>query len=112
MLVNDQLKMSVGLGSFKLSRISVLWITLLSPALCVHSWSHQASPDEHLQLRSNQETFLAGTDALKRGDFPTAVILFQKVLETEKGFAPAYLNLGLAYHSSKQYGKAIEALQT
>src|SRR5438552_9799274 len=106
MQVNDQLEISVGLGSFKLSKISVLWITLLSPALCVHSWSRPASADEHLRLRSAQETFLAGTDALKRGDFPSAVILFQKVLQTEKGFAPAYLNLGLAYHSSKQYGKA------
>ena len=32
-------------------------------------------------------------------------------MDLEKDFAPAFLNLGLAYHSQKEYDKAIAALQ-
>lgn len=65
-------------------------------------------PNPDLQP-SAQESFLDGTAALKNGDFDKAIKAFQKVLFLEKRFAPAYFNLGLAYHSLGQYEKAIES---
>src|SRR3989442_7105934 len=61
--------------------------------------------------RLAQESFLAGTSALKRGDLNAAVSAFRRVLELENDFAPGYLNLGLAYHSQKEYEKSIAAFQ-
>ena len=56
-----------------------------------------------------REEFAAGTNALKRGDSAAALKAFTKVLELNSSFAPAYLNLGLVYHSGKEYDKAIES---
>jgi tetratricopeptide (TPR) repeat protein len=65
-------------------------------------------PDRDL-APSAQKTFIDGTTALKSGDYDTAIRAFQKVLSLDNEFAPAFLNLGLAYHLSRRYERAIEA---
>jgi tetratricopeptide (TPR) repeat protein len=59
---------------------------------------------------ADEEAFRRGTEALKTGDYAAAATAFEKVVKSDKGFAPAYLNLGLAYHSEKDYEKAIRSL--
>jgi len=54
-----------------------------------------------------QSLFHAGAASLKSGDFQGAITAFQKFLAFNKQFGPAYMNLGLAYHSLKQYDQAI-----
>lgn len=58
-----------------------------------------------------QEIFVAGADALKRGNFQSAVRAFQKVLEIDRAFAPAHLNLGLALHALNEYRRAVESFE-
>jgi tetratricopeptide (TPR) repeat protein len=81
---------------------------ILALALCWLVAPNFAVQGHHLTPGA-QEEFAAGTNALKRGDSAVAIKAFMKVLESDHSFAPAYLNLGLVYHSGKKYDKAIES---
>ena len=63
----------------------------------------QISPDA-------EQVFVRGTTALQSGNYDNAVRAFQKVVELDKDFPPAYLNLGLAFHSLNEHAKAIASL--
>jgi len=80
----------------------------LTLALYWHVAPNLAAQAHHLTPAAREE-FAAGTEALKRGDPTAATKAFMKVLEFDNRFAPAYLNLGLVYHSGKEYDKAIQS---
>jgi tetratricopeptide (TPR) repeat protein len=105
-MMTPQYLLSMGKGyspAFRLvfSLNLALWICGLAGPI----W---AAPDLHLTPAA-QEAFSAGTNALRRGDSSAAIEAFQKVLQLDGSFAPAYLNLGLAYDTQKKYDKAIES---
>jgi tetratricopeptide (TPR) repeat protein len=54
-----------------------------------------------------EESFVSGTNAMKRGDCQAAITAFRKVVRLQPTFAPAYQNIGLAYFTRKDYPKAI-----
>lgn len=69
-----------------------------------------ASQRSELSQQAKQN-FTAGNDALKRGNYRAAVRAFQEATELAKDFAPARLNLGLAYYGQKDYENAITSFR-
>ena len=85
-------------------KASAIFLVLLA----LECFPKDASADKPVQLTPQaQSLFLAGTASLKSGDFQGAISAFQKFFELNKQYGPAYLNIGLAYHSLKQYEQAI-----
>ncbi len=87
---------------------------MLGGLLCLLIISFGASPSSAGSGQgelsdADQQAFLAGSAALKKGDYAAAVRAFQQVIRSNNAFAPAYLNLGLAYHSQKDYQHAIQS---
>jgi tetratricopeptide (TPR) repeat protein len=56
------------------------------------------------------EGLAAGSRALKQGDSKAAIKAFQEAVDLAPNFAPAYMNLGLAYYDGKDYPLAIKSL--
>jgi len=82
-------------------------LVLAAMVACRPSFAAKGPPAD---LSPQGETaFLAGTAALKKGDFAAAATAFQEVVNVDKAFGPAYLNLGLAYNGLNQYERAIPA---
>ncbi len=56
------------------------------------------------------DEMVAGTEAMRQGDFAGAIAAFQAAVVKVPRFAEAYLNLGLAEEQAGDYGAAIGAL--
>jgi tetratricopeptide (TPR) repeat protein len=63
-----------------------------------------------LSLRA-KESLAAGDRALKQGDNKAAIKAFQEAIDLQPSFAPAYMNLGLAYYQDKDYIQSIKTLK-
>jgi hypothetical protein len=55
--------------------------------------------------------FDKGLKAANEKNYPAAIVAFEEVIETEKGNASAYYNLGNCYYNLRRYGKAIWAYE-
>src|ERR1019366_9265794 len=86
-------------------RASAAFLVLLALAACLPK---EVSAGQSAPLTPQaQSLFRAGAASLNSGDFQGAITAYQKFLELNKQYGPAYLNLGLAYHSLNQYEQAI-----
>src|SRR5215475_5954108 len=76
----------------------VIW--LITPQLAASQTS-----DEQVE-----QSFRAGQDALRRGEFAKAAEQFKKVLALDPNLPEAEVNLGLAYQSLYEYDLAVRHL--
>jgi len=84
----------------KLAALIPLAILSMTPCLA----TSQTSQDQV------EQSFRAGQDAMRRGDFARAAEQFKKVLALEPDLPEAEINLGLAYQSLYEYDLAVRHL--
>ncbi|HKF47461.1 MAG TPA: tetratricopeptide repeat protein [Terracidiphilus sp.] len=58
--------------------------------------------------RNQQDLFLAAVQAEEMGDKQRAILLYQRILAADPGYAAAYINLGTIFFHLRQYGRAEE----
>jgi len=90
--------------SMNLSSISLAILFLAFCLIAPPSASSQSSEDQI------EQSFRAGQQALKQGNFARAVEDFKKVLALDPNLAEAEVNLGLAYQSLFDYDLAVHHL--
>ena len=84
----------------KLAGLILLAIWVMTPRLA----TSQTSQDQV------EQSFRAGQDAMRRGEFARAAEQFKKVLALEPDLPEAEINLGLAYQSLYEYDLAVRHL--
>src|SRR5262249_20966792 len=84
----------------KASALTLLAIFLTAPALAT-----QQSREDQIE-----QSFRAGQQALKQGEFARATNEFKKVLDLDPTLVEAEVNLGLAYQSLFEYELAVRHL--
>ncbi len=90
---------------FKSFEASAKFLVVLALVVCLPK---DVSAGQSTQLTPQaQSLFRAGAASLRSGDFQGAITTYQKFMDLNKQYGPAYLNLGLAYHSLNQYEQAI-----
>ena len=80
-------------------------LALLTLCLTIPGWGTCQTSEDQLE-----QSFRAGQEAMRRGDFALAVDDFKKVLALDPTLVEAEVNLGLAYQSLAEYELAVRHL--
>jgi tetratricopeptide (TPR) repeat protein len=65
-------------------------------------------PAGTIGIRGAQDRFLAAVQAEEAGEKHRAILLYEEILETDPGYAAAYINLGTIYFHLREYDRAEE----
>ncbi len=93
------------LGSRENTRMKPLALILLAILSIIPQLAASQTSEEQIE-----QSFRAGQDALRRGEFAHAAEQFKKVLALDPNLPEAEVNLGLAYQSLFEYDLAVRHL--